>query len=187
MTRYYGLLICVLSLNIVYSQEQTVDTLGEFEFMETIRGNSYIVEAPILKTGRYLKFFTTSSQLSKEAIEFHPDRLGELQDIFGQGFQTFVSENKEISEKKIEFVLKTKASRSFTIGDKDCHSVSSKEIDVYYSASLIEGKIIYGIMISIPQFQDFYDSLYEIEPGVIVVTEAGSKMVKEALEDYQEK
>lgn len=175
--RYITLIAVKLCLIFSISAQ---DTLGNYEFIETVRSNSYIVEQPIIQNGKYLKISVTKSPYNPQTIEFHPDRLDQLKAMFSERFEELKEQYKDVTDTKVIEIDKLRATSEFTIG-KECADIISKEILVYFSITISDNKKIYNYILSLPEFEDFNDPDYKTKPKQIIITEAGVKMFNKAL------
>lgn len=186
MRKILVIAILLISASIGKAQEIKYDTLGIYEFIETFNGNSYVSEAPILIEGNYIKWHVTSSSIAPQTLEFHPDRIEELISIFNAEFASLKSKYAKATSNQVIPMNTIKASSTFTLG-KPRIDLTYREVEFLFNYTLTTKGKVFGIIISIPSYEDFDDPTITTKPRTILVTEAGIEMVSVGLRKYVNK
>lgn len=180
------IVILTLSLNYSFGQEKKVniDTIGYYEIIESYRsGRSYLVEVPILRDSSFLKLLTTGNPHITEALVFPSNQSIDFQAVFETNFYSFISDNYDTKETVIKRVEPMKASGFFTQAGEEHYSLIKQDIKVSYVATYSDGMTNHNIMLEIPKFESFTNSIFKSEAKTIFVTRIGAKMLLDSLSE----
>ena len=172
----------ILCVNYSFGQEEKNDTIGYYEIVESFNsGRSYLTKVPILKDSTFLRLSTTSSPYSNEALVFDSDTDFDFKSVFETKFNSFIADNPFASETVVKDTEPIKASGFFTQAGEEHYSLIKQEIKVSYVAVNSNGSMSYNIMLQIPEFESFMNSVFKTQKKIIFITETGAEMLLDSL------